>query len=249
LVQGSPGRSRADHPRPLSKRLDVIEQHRCCVKSKKGIMKDLILAEDHDVFRAGVLKLLGTESGIRTVVQCSNPGSATRAVLSNRGFIAIISSAFLPGSPEICVRIRENDGRSIVIANEQESARAFFEQGADGVVHRTASAAMLVDCVRRVSAGEKRVQCPVTNSAVVPENEAVLQMRGKLTPKEMKVLALVTQSYKNREIALRLSCTEQVIKNCLSEVFDKVGVSNRLQLTILATRHPGLAAAVESYAM
>jgi DNA-binding NarL/FixJ family response regulator len=63
----------------------------------------------------------------------------------------------------------------------------------------------------------------------------------RLTPKETRIVALIVQGCKNREIALRLKTTEQVIKNYLRSIFDKTGVSDRLELALFTLHHRVLA--------
>ena len=62
-------------------------------------------------------------------------------------------------------------------------------------------------------------------------------MRDRLTPKEMKIVALIVQGCKNREIGMRLGTTEQVIKNYLRSIYDKTGVSDRARTWLIFTIH------------
>jgi len=66
-------------------------------------------------------------------------------------------------------------------------------------------------------------------------------VRDRLTPKEIKIVALIVQGYKNKEIASQLGTTEQVIKNYLRNVYDKTGVSDRLELALFTIHHRTLA--------
>src|SRR6202041_3294294 len=69
------------------------------------------------------------------------------------------------------------------------------------------------------------------------------RVRDRLTPKEMRIVALIVQGCKNREIASRLKTTEQVIKNYLRSIYDKTGVSDRLELALFTIHHRVLAQA------
>ena len=69
------------------------------------------------------------------------------------------------------------------------------------------------------------------------------RVRDRLTPKEMKIVALIVQGCKNKEIAIRLMTTEQVIKNYLRSIYDKTGVSDRLELALFTIHHRMLAEA------
>jgi DNA-binding NarL/FixJ family response regulator len=73
---------------------------------------------------------------------------------------------------------------------------------------------------------------------MVSDNDAVgARVRDRLTPKELKIVALIVQGYKNKEIATKLGTTEQVIKNYLRNVYDKIGVSDRLELALFTIHH------------
>ena len=77
-----------------------------------------------------------------------------------------------------------------------------------------------------------------------PEEDMVgIRVRDRLTPKEMRIVALIVQGCKNREIASRLKTTEQVIKNYLRSIYDKTGVSDRLELALFTIHHRVLAEA------
>jgi DNA-binding NarL/FixJ family response regulator len=77
-----------------------------------------------------------------------------------------------------------------------------------------------------------------------PEEDLVgTRVRDRLTPKEMRIVALIVQGCKNREIAMRLKTTEQVIKNYLRSIYDKTGVSDRLELALFTIHHRVLAQA------
>jgi len=100
----------------------------------------------------------------------------------------------------------------------------------------------LVDCVRRVGRGQRVVQR--TNVTTMPAADSVgARVRDRLTPKEIQIVALIVQGCKNKEIALQLGTKEQVIKNYLRGIYDKVGVSDRLELALFTIHHRVLAEA------
>jgi DNA-binding CsgD family transcriptional regulator len=76
-----------------------------------------------------------------------------------------------------------------------------------------------------------------------------MRVRNRLSERELRIIAAIVQGYKNREIATQLSTTEQVIKNALRTVFDKIGVSDRLELALFVVHHRILAQATASVAL
>ena len=109
--------------------------------------------------------------------------------------------------------------------------------GGHGVVYRNVTSASLVDCVRRVARGETWVQDIAVPSELTENDMVGLRVRDRLTAKELRIVALIVQGYKNKEIATQLGTTEQVIKNYLRNVYDKIGVSDRLELALFTIHH------------
>ena len=131
--------------------------------------------------------------------------------------------------------------RVIIIAEDSEPFQPYSALGVSGVIYRSTASAAFLECVRRVCRGESFVPPGVAT----PEEDLVgTRARAQLTPKELKILAsLVLEGLRNKEIAARLDTTEQVVKNKLRSVYDKTGVSDRLELALFALHHRVLAAA------
>ena len=126
------------------------------------------------------------------------------------------------------------------MASRRRSSRLTISAG---VVYRSTTGPALVECVHRVIKGFSSIQRPVEVPGSEEEDSVGARVRDRLTPKEMKIVALIVQGCKNKEIALRLGTTEQVIKNYLRSVYDKTGVSDRLELALFTIHHRILAAA------
>jgi len=127
--------------------------------------------------------------------------------------------------------------RVVVLADTGESAQRYMSNGVHGVVYRNVTSAALVDCVRKVARGETWVQDIAVPSELTENDMVGLRVRDRLTAKELRIVALIVQGYKNKEIATQLGTTEQVIKNYLRNVYDKIGVSDRLELALFTIHH------------
>ena len=114
----------------------------------------------------------------------------------------------------------------------------------EGQVQRSVAAPQLVDCIRRVAVGERCVQRATIKSMPSPDRVGI-KVLERLTPKELQIVALVSEGSKNREIADRLGTKEQVVKNYLRTIYDKTGVSDRLELALFTIHHRALAEAAE----
>jgi DNA-binding NarL/FixJ family response regulator len=110
------------------------------------------------------------------------------------------------------------------------------------MVFRGVSGPELIDCVRRVAAGQRSMQHSNVTS-ILAQDAVGVRVRDRLTPKEIQIVALITQGCKNKQIAIQLNTKEQVIKNYLRSIYDKTGVSDRLELALFTIHHRVLAEA------
>ena len=206
-------------------------------------MNKIILADSQAIFRAGTAKVLALDDELRIIAQCSDTERMMHAVTTFPGAVLLFASALKPELGRLRSILDAVGSRGIVIAENSESPVPYLQQGFRGVVLRNTTGAALVECVRRVAAGE--VWQPLQSMlADTPEEDMVgTRVRDRLTPKEMRIVALIVQGCKNREIAARLKTTEQVIKNYLRSIYDKTGVSDRLELALFTIHHRVLAQA------
>lgn len=207
------------------------------------IMNKIILADSQAIFRAGTAKVLAMDEDVRIIAQCTDLDRMHHAITTFPGSIVLFAASLRPDMVRLHTLLETTNSRGIVIAENNETAGAYLQQGFRGVVFRNVTGAALTECVRTVAAGDTW-QPPQLMVADSPEEDMVgTRVRDRLTPKEMRIVALIVQGCKNREIALRLKTTEQVIKNYLRSVYDKTGVSDRLELALFTIHHRVLAAA------
>ena len=136
-----------------------------------------------------------------------------------------------------------------MLAENAERASDFMRMGVQGVIYRSACGNIAVEAVRRLSRGQSFLQSPNPADADVSEDLVGARVRDRLTDRELRIIAAVVQGYKNREIALQLYTSEQMIKNALRNIFDKIGVSDRLELALFVVHHRILAQATASVAV
>ena len=206
-------------------------------------MNKVILADSQAIFRAGTAKVLAMDEDMRIIAQCTDVERMMHAVTTFPGSIVLMAASLRPDMQRLRTVLEATNCRGIVIAENNESANAFLQQGFRGVVFRNVTGPALVECVRRVAAGDTWTP-PQLMTQESPEEDMVgARVRDRLTPKEMRIVALIVQGCKNREIAMRLKTTEQVIKNYLRSIYDKTGVSDRLELALFTIHHRQLAQA------
>jgi len=206
-------------------------------------MNMIILADPQAIFRAGTAKVLAMDKDFRIIAQCAEVERMTHAIATFPKAIVLCASSLHPEMGRLRVMLESAGSRAIVIAENNESAVGYLRQGFRGVVFRDVTATALVECVRRVAVGGTWVP-PQLAIAALPEDDMVgTRVLHRLTPKEIRIVALIVQGGKNREIAIRLKTSEQVIKNYLRSIYDKTGVSDRLELALFTIHHRVLAQA------
>jgi DNA-binding NarL/FixJ family response regulator len=209
-------------------------------------MINVIIADHQAIFRAGVAKVLAVEEDLRIVGQPSAAVQLLNALEKLRPRVLILSTGFLSSLPAVQALAQERQFAVLVLCDNTESASDFMRMGVQGVIYRSASGAMVVDAVRRLAQGQCFLQSP--NSAEVDIHDDLVgdRVRKRLSERELRIIAAIVQGYKNKEIADQLFTTEQVVKNALRNIFDKIGVSDRLELALFVVHHRILAQATAS---
>ena len=165
-----------------------------------------------------------------------------KAAGSTMGASLVFAASLQPDIAALVAAAKAIGSTTTVILENEQSAQSYISAGVRGIVHRDIPASDLLRCVRQVGRGEAYVQRRSPSGPSGFESDMVAErVRDRLTPKELKILGLILQGYKNKEIAEELKNSEQVIKNYLRSIFDKTGVSDRLELALFTMHHKILA--------
>jgi DNA-binding NarL/FixJ family response regulator len=212
----------------------------------KGQFVRVILADTQAIFRAGLRKVFALEDDIRVVGQAETLAQTQSAVAKFSADVLIFEAALTPNPVEAVANLlRQTPQLLIVVVTpgaDQDLTLELFRRGAHGIVSREVEPELLVECLRKVVAGETWLDSQGVRwvmDAYRNQNNRPTGSRPKvqLTPKEMLIVSCVTQGMKNKEIALRVGTTEQVVKNYLRKVYDKLGVADRLELALYCLNH------------
>jgi DNA-binding NarL/FixJ family response regulator len=204
-------------------------------------MTKIILADNQSIFRAGVAKTIALQDDLRIVAQCMDRERLLQAVRTFHSSVVVFAASLQLDMPDLIQTARAAASKLIVVAENSESLHTYAVPGFDGVVFRDVAGSILVECIHAVACGHSYLQEKL-GRAMSEEMDAVgARVRDRLTPKEIKIVALIVQGFKNKEIASHLGTTEQVIKNYLRNVYDKTGVSDRLELALFTIHHRTLA--------
>lgn len=201
----------------------------------------VIVADTQAIFRAGLRKIFALEDDIRVVGQAETLPQTIAAAKKFAADILIFEAALTPNAADaVSDLLRQAPQVKLVVvlhAANEELTLELFRRGAHGIVSREVEPEVLVECLRKVSNGEPWLDRQGVNwvlSAFRTQSSRPTGSRPKvqLTPKESLIVSCVTQGMKNKEIALRVGTTEQVVKNYLRKVYDKLGVADRLELAL-----------------
>ena len=205
-------------------------------------MNRLILADNQAIFRAGAARVLALEDDMRIAAQCEDGAKLFTAVESLRGSVLLVSSSLRLDLRDLLARVRSAGSRIVLVTENAEPMSEEVVGLFDGLLCRNVPGGTLVDCVRRVTQGQHFVQRSNITTMQVADSVGT-RVRDRLTPKEMQIVALIVQGCKNKDIAMQLGTKEQVIKNYLRSIYDKIGVSDRLELALFTIHHRALAEA------
>lgn len=207
---------------------------------KPGTIR-IILADSQAIYRVGIRKIFALEDDLRVVAQADSLENLRAAIERYPTDVVLLEGALLAGTanaiPDL-LRIAP-DVKLIVqaVATDENHTVELYRKGVRGIISRSISPDLLVRCVRRIAAGETWIDNQSVNwviEAYRAQAAALVNPKSqpRLSPKEIAIITCITQGKRNKEIAFQLGTTEQVIKNYLRKIYDKLGVSDRLELAL-----------------
>jgi len=201
----------------------------------------IILADSQAIYRVGIRKIFALEDDLRVVAQADSLESLRTVIERHPSDVVLLEGNLLAGTvnviPEL-LRIAPDVKLIVQVAGADENHTVeLYRRGVRGIISRSISPDLLVRCVRKIAAGETWIDNQSVSwviEAYRAQAAALVSPRNqpRLSPKEMAIIACITQGKRNKEIAYQLGTTEQVIKNYLRKIYDKLGVSDRLELAL-----------------
>jgi len=206
----------------------------------------VLLADSQAIFRTGLRKIFALEDDIRVVGQAETLGQALAVVAKFPADVILLDADLTTNPADVISQVlkRAPELRVILLVENTDSGGTveYFRRGASGLVSRSVPADLLVKCIRKVADGETWLDNQGVNWVLEAYRTQATQLtaprtRSNLSDKELRIVGLVTQGMKNKDIAQDIGTTEQVIKNYLRKVYDKLGVSDRLELALYCIHH------------
>jgi DNA-binding NarL/FixJ family response regulator len=205
----------------------------------------VMIADTQSIYRVGIRKIFGLEDDIRVVAQAENLGQAISAATKYSAHIIIFETGITSSPAEAVSELLKRSPESKIIAlvdeaNEDDTVD-LLRRGVRGIVPRSIAPELLVKCVRRVAAGELWLDNKGVNWIIQAYRAQALhsmpRQKARISDKEMLIISCVSQGMRNKEIALEIGTTEQVIKNYLRKIYAKLGVADRLELALYSVHH------------
>jgi DNA-binding NarL/FixJ family response regulator len=207
---------------------------------KPGTIR-ILLADSQAIYRVGIRKVFALEDDLRVVAQADSLENLHAAIARYPTDIVLLEGGLLSGTanaiPDL-LRIAP-DVKLIVqaVSADENHTVELYRKGVRGIISRSISPDLLVRCVRRIAAGETWIDNQSINWVIEAYRAQAASLvnprtQPRLSPKEMSIITCITQGKRNKEIAFQLGTTEQVIKNYLRKIYDKLGVSDRLELAL-----------------
>ena len=207
---------------------------------KPGVIR-IILADSQAIYRVGIRKIFALEDDLRVVAQADSLDNLRSALERYPSDVVLLEGTLLGGSTNAVSELLKiaPEAKLIIqaVGTDESQTVELYRKGVRGIISRSISPDLLVRCVRRIAAGETWID----NQSVTWVIEAYRaqaaalvspKSQPRLSAKEMAIITCITQGKRNKEIAYQLGTTEQVIKNYLRKIYDKLGVSDRLELAL-----------------
>jgi two-component system, NarL family, nitrate/nitrite response regulator NarL len=206
----------------------------------------ILVADDHAIFRDGLRKLLEGADDVQIVGEACNGVECTKMLAKLKPDILLLDLR-MPEKDGLAVLEEVNFdtlGTRVIVLTAAEDDRDVVRAmrlGARGVVLKQSASDLLLKSIRKVAEGEIWLDNRMTSEVIdaFKKSAEAGQRREKplLSDREKEIVQLVAQGFRNREIGEKLFISEQTVKNHLHNIFDKLGVSDRLELALYAIHH------------
>jgi len=208
----------------------------------------VVIADDHPVVRIGVRNMLTGDDRVEVVGEATDGDEAIARVIETRPDILLLDLEMprMPGFEAMRTIVSGTPNVKILLLTSTVSTQQIIEAlqlGAKGIVLKNVLANNLLTAIMTVSAGDywiggkKVVNLMAALQELTAKATPPPQKTFGLTPRELEVVSCIVEGFSNRDIARQFGLSEETVKRHLSNIFDKTGVSTRLELALFAISH------------
>ncbi|ARU56221.1 response regulator [Oleiphilus messinensis] len=207
-------------------------------------MIKVLIVDDHDLVRAGISRMLSDESGIDVVGEAQSGEDAIEFVRENVPNIVLMDIK-MPGigGLEATRKIKKfNDEIKIIavtaVADDPYPSRV-MQAGASAFITKGADISEMIRAIRVVNSGQRYISPSIAQKmALKPfEKEAEKPVFDKLSEREMQIVMMIVNCYKVQDISDKLCLSPKTVNSYRYRVFEKLGITSDVELTLLAVRH------------
>ena len=212
----------------------------------------VLIADDSSLFRDGLSNLVSAQKDLHVAGTVDSAATANEQIRLLRPDIVLLGwSASAPASQRIFAAVQDGKLPTRIIMMVSDDGKEDFVEairmGCSGIVPKTTSTELLLKSIRKVHAGEIWLDRMSTADVIrrlskkgagnVAARQGLRDQGATLSTREREIVGLIAQGFKNKDMAERLFISEQTVKNHLHNIFDKLGVSDRLELALYAIHH------------
>ena len=202
----------------------------------------VFLLDDHEIVRRGITELLEAAADITVVGEAATAAQALTRIPALRPRVAVLDARLPDGSGiDVCREVRSAlpDTHCIILTSydDDDAVLAAIMAGAAGYLLKEIRGGNLLDAIRQVAAGKSLLDPAVTERVLVRLRGGVPQdsRLAGLSQRELEILGLITEGMTNRQIAESLQLAEKTVKNYVSAILTKLGLTSRTQAAVLST--------------
>ncbi len=219
----------------------------------------LVVVDDHVLFRRGLIALLSQDARFRVVGEASDVGEAQRVLDKTQTDLLLLDN-HLPGvkgvNAIIAFKLAYPSLRILMltVSEDEEDLSLALQNGADGYLLKTSESDQLCDALVKVHEGDSVISPVMLNKLVstlrhyhqstteligvsTASEKAALQQLDKLSPREKDIFFLIAQSLSNKKIARDLDIAETTVKIHIQHIFKKLSLTSRVQIAVFAASH------------
>jgi len=206
----------------------------------------IVLADSQAIYRVGMKKVFALEDDLRVVAQAESLPNLHAALQRYPTDVVLLEGQMIAGTIDAIPELMKHapDAKLIVqvVDADESNIVELYRRGVRGVVPRSISPDLLIKCVRKIADGETWIDNQSISWVIEAYRSQASSLTNprvqpKLSKKELAIISCITRGMRNKEIAYQIGTTEQVIKNYLRKVYDKLGVSDRLELALYCLHH------------